>query len=153
MENPDGSFIAYTPSLSLRDGSLYALNGIYDLTPYELLGIEKEEWEEADGSMYVYDWVAIDYDNFSYSLDLQESGDCFLGVTDDEDSVVVVYQGWWEFAGGEINLCLWEDPESEPAISGTYIPELLEEHVMHLTWSSGDYLTSRMAYEGAEDFF
>lgn len=51
MENPDGSFIAYTPSLSLRDGSLYALNGICDITPYELLGIEKEEWEEADGSM------------------------------------------------------------------------------------------------------
>ncbi len=149
-ENPDGTFIAYNPSLSLRDGSLASLDGIYDLTPYEPLGIVKEPIE---GEEFLGSWSVVEPDRYEHTLGLNSSGECFYGIVDDEGSVVVVYSGWWEMAGGELNLTLWEDYESiDPAIFGTYIPEILETGELRLTWSSGDALTTNMYYDGYEEF-
>ena len=149
-ENPDGTFIAYNPSLSLRDGSLTSLDGIYDLTPYEPLGIVKETIE---GEEFLGSWSVVEPDRYEHTLGLNSSGECFYGIADDEGAVVVVYSGWWEMAGGELNLTLWEDYESiEPAIFGTYLPEILETGELRLTWSSGDALTTNMYYDGYEEF-
>ena len=90
---------------------------------------------------------------YEHTLGLNSSGECFYGIVDDEGSVVVVYSGWWEMVGGELNLTLWEDYESiDPAIFGTYIPEILGNGELRLTWSSGDALTTNMYYDGYEEF-
>lgn len=149
-ENPDGTFIAYNPSLSLRDGSLTSLDGIYDLTPYEPLGIVKEPIE---GEEFLGSWSVVEPDRYEHTLGLNSSGECFYGIVDDEGEVVVVYSGWWEMAGGELNLTLWEDYESiDPAIFGTYLPEILGTGELRLTWSSGEALTTNMYYDGYEEF-
>ena len=149
-ENPDGTFIAYNPSLSLRDGSLTSLDGIYDLTPYEPLGIVKEPIE---GEEFLGSWSVVEPDRYEHTLGLNSSGECFYGIVDDEGEVVVVYSGWWEMVRGELNLTLWEDYDSiDPAIFGTYIPEILGTGELRLTWSSGEALTTNMYYDGYEEF-
>lgn len=149
-ENPDGSFIGYNPSLSLRDGSLYTVNGIYDLTPYETLGIEKEAIE---GEEFVGVWHVIEPDKFEHTMSLNIDGDCYYGIVDDEGSFVVMYSGFWEMAGGELNITMWEDYDSiDPAIFGTYLPEILSDGTLSLTHSSGDSLTTNMYYDGYEEF-
>jgi hypothetical protein len=149
-ENPDGEFIAYNPGLSLRDGSLNAILGIYDLTPYEALGIEKEP---AEGTEFVGIWSTIHADGFEHTISFSYSGECSYGMVDDEGSVVVAYSGWWEMLDGELTLALWEDAEnSEAGIFGTYIPERLSDETLRLNLSSGDALTTNMYYDWYEDF-
>ena len=149
-ENPDGEFIAYNPGLSLRDGSLNAILGIYDLTPYEALGIEKEP---AEGTELVGIWRTIDADGFEHTISFSYSGECSYGMVDDEGSVVVAYSGWWEMLDGELTLALWEDAEnSEAGIFGTYIPKRLSDETLRLNLSSGDALTTNMYYDWYEDF-
>lgn len=149
-ENPNGDFIAYNPCLSLRDGSLNAILGIYDLTPYETLGIEKEP---AEGTEFVGIWRTIDADGFEHTISFSYSGECSYGMVDDEGSVVVAYFGWWEMLDGELNLTLWEDAEvPEASIFGTYVPELLSEERLRLNLSSGDALTTNMYYNWYDDF-
>lgn len=149
-ENPDGSFLGYNPSLSMRDGSLNMVDGIYDLTPYETLGIEKETIE---GEEFVGIWNVVEPDKFEDTLSLNPDGECFYGIVDDEGELVVMYSGFWEMAGGELNITLWEDYDSiEPAIFGTYIPEVLPDGALCLTLSSGDSLTTNMYYDGYDEF-
>lgn len=149
-ENTDGDFIAYNPGLSLRDGSLNAILGIYDLTPYEALGIEKEP---AEGTEFVGIWRTIDADGFEHTISFSYSGECSYGMVDDEGSMVVFYVGCWEMLDGELTLALWEDAEdSEAGIFGTYIPERLSDKMLRLNLSSGDALTTNMYYDWYEDF-
>ena len=149
-ENPDGSFLGYNPSLSMRDGSLNMVDGIYDLTPYETLGIEKETIE---GEEFVGIWNVVEPDRFEDTLSLNPDGECFYGIVDDDGELVVMYSGFWEMAGGELNITLWEDYDSiKPAIFGTYIPEISSDGQLCLELSSGDSLTTNMYYDGYEEF-
>ena len=132
-ENPNGEFIGYNPSLSQRDGSLNSVNGICDLTPYKILGIVKEPIE---GAEYTGIWTVMQPDHYEHILYLNGNGECSYGIVDAEATVVVTYSGWWEMAGGELNIALWEDYESlEPAVFGTYIPELLPDGNLYLELS------------------
>ena len=149
-ENPDGAFIGYNPSLSGRDGSLNIVDGILDLTPYEKLGIVKEPVE---GEEFTGIWSVVEPDRFVDTLSLNNNGECFFSIIDDEGSIVVSYSGWWEMFDGELNIALWEDYDSiEPAIFGTYIPEILLDGELSLILSSGDALTTNMYYDGYEEF-
>ena len=148
-ENPDGGFVGYNPSLSQRDGSLNSVDGICDLTPYETLGIVKEPIE---GAECVGIWTVMQPDHYEHILSLNGNGECSYGIIDGESSVVVTYIGWWEMAGGELNIALWEDYESlEPEIFGTYVPELLPNGNLYLELSSGDALTTNMYYDRYEE--
>ena len=93
-------------------------------------------------------------DHYEHTLSLNRDGECFYSIVDAEASVVAAYSGWWEMAGGELNIVLWEDYESlEPAVFGTYVPELLPDGNLYLELSSGDALTTNMYYDGYDEFF
>ena len=107
----DGAMpVLYNPCRSLMDGSLQGAAGVLDISPYSILGVEKE----AESVPFTGDWLCLADTFQGYDLQL------FLSIFPDghatyyygmpESEVAESFEGTWTVVGDSLTLDLYGGP-------------------------------------------
>ncbi len=142
-----GETLEYSPQLSMMDGTVWIdTELIYDLTPYETLGIVPDSGFDTEVSC-MGSWYAeasnTDGETMILELILGYNGEAAYAYGPAESEFIEFFEGNWHENDGELVLELSGGPyDAEPYSIYAAYEFVCEEQTLTLTHSDGDGLTN-----------
>lgn len=129
----------YQPTLSLENGSLYIPEnnrGVFDFTPYELLGVFDEAW--------VGEWYGeVDFDGDSrvaLFLNLNSDGSMTYACGYVMSEITSSYTGSWTEEGGKLNIAMTDNSEPNGETVTAVFECAVDGDTLYLTHVDGNSL-------------
>lgn len=129
----------YQPMLSLENGSLYIPEnnrGVFDFTPYDLLGMLSEDW--------VGEWYGeVDFDGDSrvaLFLNLNSDGSMTYACGYVMSEITSSYTGSWTEEGDKLNIAMTDDSEPNGETITAVFECAVDGDTLYLTHVDGNSL-------------
>lgn len=129
----------YQPMLSLENGSLYIPEnnrGVFDFTPYDLLGMLSEDW--------VGEWYGeVDFDGDSrvaLFLNLNSDGSMTYACGYVMSEIMSSYTGSWTEEGDKLNIAMTDDSEPNGETITAVFECAVDGDTLYLTHVDGNSL-------------